>query len=175
MTRLLVATVHMPGYLPLSEDRHVFHDPDAAWRFLAGERRGDEDADDSTCDYSDAVRVLDYIGSGYHRHGDLMADHPTWHDGTGCVHADTPGHEGSPHDIGLMYRVSLWQHDGYPHEHGRLHGCEPCEYTCHGVEGRECAPGDTSCVHCALVATDEITCDDSECVAVHYNQRQAMR
>lgn len=163
---LYLASVYVPGYLPVTDERHVFHDPSAAWGFLAGERRADEEADDRTADYSDMVILLDHIAHGTHVHGSPDEISPTHHDGTGYVDADTPGHEGSPHDLGLRYAVTVWRHAAAPHHEGHLWSCEPCQYTCHG-DG--CVDRDaTPCVHCAAVLTDEQSCDDTECMAMHY-------
>lgn len=43
-----------------------------------------------------------------------------------------------------LYRAD--GHADYPHFPGSLFDCEACEETCY------CVPGETECVHCALVA-----------------------
>jgi hypothetical protein len=162
MTDLYLATINTPGYLPMDDDRHVFTDPRDAWAYLASERERAEDQTDSDMgEYSDTWRILGYIASGEHRHGNPCEDWPTAADGTGSVRGDTPGREDSAYDLGEAYSVTLWAHAGYPHEHGAHYDCDPCEYTCHN----ECTP-EGPCVHCALVASGESVCESDVCESV---------
>jgi hypothetical protein len=104
MTRYL-ATVNIPGYLPMDDDPPMFDSPREAWAYLADERRRDEDHDDTADEYSDTVRTLDYLASDEHQDGNPLEDTPTDIDGTGTVYGDTPGSD-SPHDLGLAYSVT---------------------------------------------------------------------
>lgn len=96
MTRYL-ATVNVPGYLPMDDDPPVFDTPSDAWSYLADERRESEDAapfDDTDPDaayYSDTVDELDAKASA--------------NAGPGTVYGDTPGYDGD-HDLGLAYTVT---------------------------------------------------------------------
>lgn len=148
MTDLFLATVNVPGYLPMSDERHVFHDAASAWQYLVAERmRGEDNADDDeSCEYSDTVNLMEDLAIiGCMR---------------GAVHGATPGSD-SEHDLGLTYSVTVWEHARYPHEAGRLDSCAACEYTCH------CDPSGefTECVHCGLVSDEESSCEDGECDA----------
>jgi len=170
MVTLFEATVAMPGYLPIADERFFFHTAAKAWAFLADERRSDEDAaagdpdyviSDSDAEYSDYVVVLDYIASGDHIHGNAYEVNPTSADGTGVLWAPSPGNGWGEHDLGLNYAVSVWPHADGSHHLGSLYDCSPCEWTCH------CEPDYTMCVHCALVLTGEEECEDDECVSAH--------
>ena len=139
-----VASVNVPGYLPMN-DPVGFAGAQEAGAWLRDERQRDEDANPDPMDtgeYSDYWRTLDYIASGVHGHGRRTEDTPTAADGTGHVHADTPGRDpDDPHDLGLVYAVSLLDHEDYPHEAGYLFDCMACEAMCH------CAPGAAQCVY----------------------------
>lgn len=123
MTRF-VATINIPGYLPMEDEPPVFDTAGDAWSYLADERRRAED-DTEGEEYTVIVRILDYIASGEHQHGNPSEDVPTSPDGTGTVYGSTPGREddASAHDLGLAYCVSVAEEltgyvvlysDGYP-------------------------------------------------------------
>lgn len=163
---LYLAAVNTSGYQPQDDDRHVFTGPRDAWRYLADERQRAEDQTDTDDDrYSDTWRSLDYLASTDHRDGDPHEDWPTAPDGTGRIIGGTPGHEGSPYDLGEVYSVTVWAHADYPHEPGALYDCGPCEYTCH------CDPDPDSvtetCVHCDLVSAGEHECQSNAGCALH--------
>lgn len=107
-----VATVNVPGYLPMDDDPPVFDTAKEAWQYLAEEReRGEEnypdwEGDNGLGEYSSTLGTLRYIASGEYEHGNLHEDTPTNPDGTGTVYGDTPGYDGS-HDLGMAYSVSL--------------------------------------------------------------------
>ena len=105
MTRY-VATVNVPGYLPMNDDPPVFDTAQEAWTYLVGVRMDDEDNDPDTPEYSQTVDILRYIASGEPLHRSPFTDHSTNADGTGTVYGDTPGYDGR-HDLGLAYSVSV--------------------------------------------------------------------
>ena len=94
-----VATISVPGYLPMDDEPAVFETIAEAWEYLAEEReRAEDDAYSSTdeleeFEYSDTVNAL--------------------HRATGVgttVYGDPPGYEGD-HDLGLAYSVSEYVED----------------------------------------------------------------
>ena len=101
-----VATINVPGYLPMDDEPPVFDTPAQAWEYLADERKRAEDdlpewsdhecPDPNACGYTDTYAELAGLaGQG----ADAL-----W-DGTGSVTGDTPGYSGD-HDLGLVYSVS---------------------------------------------------------------------
>jgi hypothetical protein len=105
---MFVATINVPGYLPMDDDPPVFETAQEAWVYLADEReraeddayRGGPDADG----YSDDVQVLRALA-----HGDwdpLGLDNAIASNGTGAVYAKTPLYDGG-HDLGLAYSVTM--------------------------------------------------------------------
>lgn len=100
-----VATINVPGYLPMDDDPPVFDTPREAWAWLADERvQAEDDAPYDTATepgYSATVNKLESLGNGtlgFEEVGDG--------DGTGSVTGDTPGYKGD-HDLGLAYSVSV--------------------------------------------------------------------
>jgi hypothetical protein len=84
-----MATVNVPGYLPMDDDPPVFDTPREAWDYLADEReRGEDNADDA--DHFDIVATVTAMA---------MIDGP------GVVVGPTPGYDGD-HDLGLAYCVT---------------------------------------------------------------------
>lgn len=70
-----------------------FATPGEAWRWLAEERKKEEDAHPSSWDvYSDTWAHLDYIASGEHQHGNRHEDWLTNADGTGEIHGPHAAH-----------------------------------------------------------------------------------
>lgn len=97
MTKYL-ATINVPGYLPMDDDPPTFDTAREAWEYLADERRrGEDDTADDASPYSEAVDELDSYASA------------SWHvcdfERVGTVYAPTPGYEGD-HDLGLAYSVT---------------------------------------------------------------------
>lgn len=107
-----VATINVPGYLPMGDDPPVFESVGDAWLYLADERVKEEDqcedwaGDNGLGEYSSTVATLRYIAGGEHEHGSPHEDWPTAADGTGHVYGSTPGYDGD-HDLGLAYCVSI--------------------------------------------------------------------
>jgi hypothetical protein len=92
--KVYVATVNVPGYLPMDDDPPTFDTAAGAWAYLADERERDEDAAETEDEeYSDTVTRLRYLAETEH--------------GTGVVYGCTPGREGEIHDLGLAYCVTL--------------------------------------------------------------------
>lgn len=98
---MYLATINIPGYLPMDDEPPTFDTARGAWEYLAEIRRGEEDAALVTVDsgpsedepYSSTVNDLD-------------AKAQSGLETVGTVYGDTPGYEGS-HDLGLAYSVTL--------------------------------------------------------------------
>ena len=95
MSMRYVATINVPGYLPMADDLPEFDTAAQAWQYLADERRHEEDDTDDGDPYSDThatlVRQAEEDG------------------GAGTIYGDTPGYEGD-HDLGLAYTVTQVEH-----------------------------------------------------------------
>ena len=89
---MFVATINVPGYLPMDDDPPTFDLAMDAWAYLHEERKREEDEDDSADQYSDTVRMLHTLAT------DITC-------GPGYVLGRTPGSD-SPHDLGLAYCVT---------------------------------------------------------------------
>jgi hypothetical protein len=91
---LYVATINIPGYLPMADEPTVFETIKAAWEWLIEERNRswNEDDDEQGPDYDGTMANMDN-----------MVD-------CGSVHGSTPGYEGD-HDLGLAYSVNVYQGD----------------------------------------------------------------
>jgi hypothetical protein len=93
-TTLYVATINVPGYLPMDDDPPQFETTREAWEYLRDEReRGLQDLDEEGED--ETFTVLDALSKGYSKNGDQV----------GSVVGPTPGYDGD-HDLGLAYSVS---------------------------------------------------------------------
>lgn len=91
-----VATINVPGYLPMDDDPPVFDTAAEAWQYLADERRhGEEPFLSDGEGWSDTVVEIEAMPD---------RDIPS-SDGTGVVYGDTPGYQGE-HDLGLAYCVT---------------------------------------------------------------------
>jgi hypothetical protein len=103
-----VATINVPGYLPMSNDEYRFETPEGAWAFLADERdsalsESDDDGEEVTHmwlrrlagDPEYARRFTPDLGTW------AMVDSRTL---CGSVTGPTPGSDGK-HDLGLAYSV----------------------------------------------------------------------
>lgn len=98
VTKMYVAIINTPGYLPMDDEPPVFGTPGAAWAYLADVRRQDEDSQE----YAPSPLSLDYYSETVHQ---LDAYAQTNH-GEDTVYGDTPGSE-SDHDLGLAYSVQV--------------------------------------------------------------------
>jgi len=107
-----LATVNIPGYLPMDDDPPVFDTPGEAWQYLADEREHSEDSaeyladDPDQYEYSDTLRCLRYAAGTEVEYGSPHEDWPLNADGTGVIYGDTPGYDGT-HDLGLAYCVTV--------------------------------------------------------------------
>lgn len=136
-----LATVNVPGYLPMADEPSAFDTADAAWLWLSEERERGEDQDANTPEYSDTWSTLRYIASGDHEHGAWGEDTRTNANGSGTVYGATPGYEGD-HDLGLAYSVIRINHHDYPHHAGYLSACPACYARCYcDGESAECVYG----------------------------------
>ena len=99
-----IATINVPGYLPMDDDPPVFDTPGEAWEYLADERRdGEEQAFEPGDDpgFSATVNILESLADGTLSFAEVGDG-----DGTGSVTGLTPGYDGD-HDLGLAYTVSI--------------------------------------------------------------------
>lgn len=111
MPKKFVATVNVPGYLPMADEPAEFDTAQEAWSYLADEReRGEDDTEGD--EYSDTHKKLSELGEETRwqgRHKDVapwLAENGLNADGEGTVYGDTPGYDGD-HDLGLAYCVTL--------------------------------------------------------------------
>jgi len=105
-----LATVNVPGYLPMDDEPPTFETAAEAWQYLADERRREEDdaytetESADTVGFSDTVEQLDrrarWAASG------LVCDF----EAVGTVIGETPG--GRMYDLGLAYTVTELEDDG---------------------------------------------------------------
>lgn len=100
-----VATINVPGYLPMDDDPPVFDTAREAWDYLAEERRRDEDDVVMTGmdGYSETVNQLEQRAEGNFDPAFGSIDEVT---GEGTIHGPMPGYDGD-HDLGFNYNVSL--------------------------------------------------------------------
>jgi hypothetical protein len=97
-----VATVNVPGYLPMDDEPPVFDTPGAAWGYLATERRDAEDnAEAADPNGADVTETSSY----YSETVDQLDANESAGAGPGTVYGDTPGYDGD-HDLGLAYCVT---------------------------------------------------------------------
>lgn len=106
---MYVATVNVPGYLPVEDEPATFDTAREAWAYLASERVQSEQefADlDAQGGFTATANILGRLGEGEF---DLVCDEyaPSMHfEGVGAVFGNTPGYDGE-HDLGFAYCVSL--------------------------------------------------------------------
>jgi hypothetical protein len=91
-----VATINVPGYLPVDDEPPVFDEAREAWQYLVSEvdRQWDEYPEDVNGACVEAHTAMHNVDQSQ----------------PGTVYAPTPGYEGS-HDLGLAYSVSEVQDD----------------------------------------------------------------
>lgn len=107
---MFIATINVPGYLPMDDDPPTFDTAREAWEYLVDERRtGEDDAWDVDHDmphepsgYSATFNMLERRAEGNWDPAFGSVDEVT---GEGTVTGGTPGYEGD-HDLGLAYTVS---------------------------------------------------------------------
>lgn len=97
---MYVATINVPGYLPMDDEPPTFETAQAAWEYLADER--DRSWDDVFA-ASDLDTDDDTLTELRRRASDkwLVCDFER----VGTVYGGTPGYDGS-HDLGLAYSVT---------------------------------------------------------------------
>jgi hypothetical protein len=106
-----VATINVPGYLPMDDDPPVFESASEAWSYLRDERERGEDDDDGSDDYSETYYILEACSGN--RSGSaraMWAECGFTADGQGTVCGPTPGSDSS-HDLGLAYSVSITEEE----------------------------------------------------------------
>jgi hypothetical protein len=106
-----LATINVPGYLPMDDDPPVFDTAIEAWAWLAEERMRAEEDFPITEDepYSTTVDTLDTLGTDStwtYRDLAWLTERGIARDGTGSIWGETPGYDGV-HDLGLAYTVSI--------------------------------------------------------------------
>lgn len=97
-----LATINVPGYLPMDDEPPVFDTAGEAWAYLESERERDEcDAtEDGIFVASECLTELRRLAEAG-QSGSIFVPEV----GEGVVYGDTPG-SGSPHDLGLAYCVT---------------------------------------------------------------------
>lgn len=108
---MYVATINVPGYLPMDDEPPTFETAQEAWQYLRDEHAmgwndvevpGDPDdmlPEPFFSQYRDVDRALMVRAS--ERLGELICDFER----VGTIYGPTPGYEGE-HDLGLAYSVS---------------------------------------------------------------------
>jgi hypothetical protein len=95
-----VATINVPGYLPMDDDPPVFDTAADAWGYLVAEReRAEEDVAYDDDEVSDCLADLRRI-----------AESASYGLRFGTAYGGTPGYEGE-HDLGLAYSVMVAEDD----------------------------------------------------------------
>jgi hypothetical protein len=95
---MFVATINVPGYLPMDDDPPVFETAEEAWAHLLEEREHEIDAVWQEGD-PERDETCEALGDEWARAADPERD------STGTVYGPTPGSD-SPHDLGLAYSVN---------------------------------------------------------------------
>jgi len=124
--KLYLATVNVPGYLPMGDELPTFDTAQEAWSYLCDERERDEENGDDEDNYSITRETLACLAtptSGIPEVASCMVDARTL---CGTVYGPTPGCNGD-HDLGLAYSVDVIEHVSYPHAAGYLYDCLACE------------------------------------------------
>ncbi len=108
---MFVATINVPGYLPMDDDPPTFDTAQEAWAYLAEERERDEDQfpdDEPIGEYTETLGYLRYAAGPEVTYGSPSEDYPLGVDGTGTIYGSTPGYSGR-NDLGLAYCVTSAQ------------------------------------------------------------------
>lgn len=99
-----LATINVPGYMPMDDDPPTFDTAREAWAYLSDERIRDEDMDEDATGYSSIVNTMESLGNGalsFEEH-DLCG---VASDGTGTIWGLSCPEK--MHDLGLNYTVSI--------------------------------------------------------------------
>lgn len=119
-----VATINVPGYLPMDDEPTTFDTAVEAWAWLADRRTDEEDELPGDC--SQTHEILGVLATTQHwdhpEVADWLADNGIAPDGTGTVYGDTPG--GALHDLGMAY--SVHRGAGRRDRMSTLEGCPGC-------------------------------------------------
>lgn len=124
-----VATINVPGYLPMDDEPPMFDTAREAWSYLTDERtRGEDDYPDWhpgrwSAEYSETRETLAVLAESAHWRtsdrdnpgedvAEWLAGNGINADGTGTVYGDTPGYDGK-HDLGLAYSVQVAEDHRY--------------------------------------------------------------
>lgn len=134
-----LATINVPGYLPMADEPAWAESVRGAWGYLLGERENSEEsAAESEGPWSDTVLTLRALASEDVLPGDPLSDGVTDDDLCGVVYGPTPGYDGE-HDLGLAYVVARVEHSEYPHPAGYMTNCPGCLARCYcDGEGAAC-------------------------------------
>lgn len=92
-----VATVNIPGYLPMDDQPPIFETAREAWECLVEERNQSwNQTDDMGPDFDPVMDKMDKWAKS-----DLVCDFEK----VGTIYGETPGYDGD-HDLGLAYCVT---------------------------------------------------------------------
>jgi hypothetical protein len=108
-----VATIHVPGYLPMDDDPPTFDTPAEAWQYLADEREhgegrwvlDDPDDPDGTASEDPTYACLTHAAEAT---SSYVCGNDSMHrpDQTGTIYGTTPGYDPEDgHDLGMAYTV----------------------------------------------------------------------
>lgn len=98
---MYVATVNVPGYLPMDDDPPVFDTAQEAWQYLSDEYQQDGESAWEPMDANDpdGPQQLNGPALALERFATLDVANE------GTVYVGTPGYDGD-HDLGLAYSVT---------------------------------------------------------------------
>ena len=109
MTVPYVATINIPGYLPMDDEPPIFETAQEAWQYLAEERElsesefvyDDRGVDGHNGEFACALSETLHVLIAHASDKWLVTDFER----AGTVYGDTPGYDGD-HDLGLAYCVT---------------------------------------------------------------------
>jgi hypothetical protein len=146
MTRF-VATVNVPGYLPMDDDPPTFDTAQEAWAYLAELRQRDEDQNDTYPEYTNTLEEMKALSNDQNWSQDEGVDWLAEYfdvnvDGTGTVYGATPDRigpdgESDENDLGLAYTVSISEEPEPATAQGVLWVCVDCHQAAHGIDEHE--------------------------------------